>query len=46
MELVGLCDEVAVMYEGTVVDRLAGSDLTEERLVRSSVMGVGSVVRA
>ncbi|MCO5970547.1 sugar ABC transporter ATP-binding protein [Actinoallomurus soli] len=39
MELVGLCDEVAVMYEGTVVDRLSGPDLTEERLVRASVTG-------
>ncbi|MFJ8110793.1 sugar ABC transporter ATP-binding protein [Streptomyces sp. NPDC096132] len=52
MELVGLCDEVAVMYEGTVVDRVAGPELTEERLVRSSVMGTpgtsgpGSVVHA
>ncbi|MFI0410419.1 sugar ABC transporter ATP-binding protein [Actinomadura sp. 3N508] len=39
MELVGLCDEVAVMYEGAVVDRLAGDALTEERLVRASVTG-------
>jgi ribose transport system ATP-binding protein len=39
MELVGLCDEVAVMYEGAVVDRLGGADLTEERLVRASVTG-------
>lgn len=39
MELVGLCDEVAVMYEGAVVDRLAGAELTEERLVRASVTG-------
>ncbi|MER5428739.1 sugar ABC transporter ATP-binding protein [Streptomyces sp. NPDC002588] len=46
MELVGLCDEVAVLYEGTVVDRLTGPDLTEERLVRSSVMGTGGVVHA
>ncbi|MET7567767.1 sugar ABC transporter ATP-binding protein [Streptomyces sp. NPDC005492] len=54
MELVGLCDEVAVLYEGTVVDRLTGPDLTEERLVRASIMGTaatdtpgsGSVVHA
>ncbi|HEX6351774.1 sugar ABC transporter ATP-binding protein [Actinophytocola sp.] len=39
MELVGLCDEVAVMYEGTVVDLLHGEDLTEERLVHASVVG-------
>ncbi|MEU6259399.1 sugar ABC transporter ATP-binding protein [Streptomyces sp. NPDC047043] len=42
MELVGLCDEVAVPYEGRVVDRLAGTDLTEERLVRASVMGAAA----
>jgi ribose transport system ATP-binding protein len=46
MELVGLCDEVAVMYEGKIVDRLAGPSLTEERLVRSSVTGAGSVAHA
>jgi ABC-type sugar transport system ATPase subunit len=39
MELVGLCDEVLVMYEGRVVERLAGDSLTEERLVRASVTG-------
>ncbi|MER6157560.1 sugar ABC transporter ATP-binding protein [Streptomyces sp. NPDC001868] len=54
MELVGLCDEVAVLYEGAVVDRLTGPGLTEESLVRASVMGTsamdapgsGSVVHA
>ena len=39
MELVGLCDEVLVMYEGQVVERLAGDALTEELLVRASVTG-------
>jgi ribose transport system ATP-binding protein len=39
MELVGLCDEVAVMYEGAIVDRQSGADLTEERLVHASVAG-------
>ena len=39
MELVGLCDEVAVMYEGRIVDRLGGAELTEERLVHTSVTG-------
>ncbi|MCW6004240.1 sugar ABC transporter ATP-binding protein [Micromonospora sp. CPCC 205371] len=39
MELVGLCDEVAVMYEGSIVDRLVGAELTEERLVHASVVG-------
>jgi len=42
MELVGLCDEVAVLYEGQVVDRLKGPSLTEERLVRASVMGTAT----
>ncbi|WSQ06669.1 sugar ABC transporter ATP-binding protein [Streptomyces sp. NBC_01231] len=44
MELVGLCDEVAVLYEGRVVDRLTGPDLTEERLVRASVLGTSAGV--
>jgi ribose transport system ATP-binding protein len=39
MELVGLCDEVLVMYEGRVVERLAGAEVTEERLVHASVTG-------
>jgi ribose transport system ATP-binding protein len=42
MELVGLCDEVAVLYEGAIVDRLTGPTLTEERLVRASVMGTAT----
>lgn len=42
MELVGLCDEVAVLYEGRIVDRLTGPALTEERLVRASVMGTAT----
>jgi ABC-type sugar transport system ATPase subunit len=49
MELVGLCDEVAVMYEGAIVERLAGPALTEESLVRASVAGghlAGSVTGA
>ena len=46
LELVGLCDEVAVMYEGRIVDRLAGNDLTEERLVHSSVTGHEVVTHA
>ncbi|MDQ1070781.1 sugar ABC transporter ATP-binding protein [Streptomyces canus] len=46
MELVGLCDEVAVLYEGTIVDRLAGPALTEERLVRASVMGTATDLAA
>ena len=41
MELVGLCDEVTVMYEGAIVDRLTGDELTEERLVHAAVVGRG-----
>jgi ABC-type sugar transport system ATPase subunit len=39
LELIGLCDEIVVMYEGRVVQRLIGDDITEEQLVRASVMG-------
>lgn len=46
MELVGLCDEVLVMYEGAVVDRLAGAELTEERLVQASVAGRSTAAEA
>lgn len=46
LELVGLCDEVAVMYEGRIVDRLSGDDLTEERLVHASVTGHESPTHA
>ncbi|TMR93874.1 sugar ABC transporter ATP-binding protein [Nonomuraea basaltis] len=46
MELVGLCDEVLVMYEGTVVDRLEAAELTEERLVHASVAGRGATGEA
>lgn len=43
MELVGLCDEIAVMYEGRVIDRLTGDRVTEEELVRVSVTGGAGV---
>ena len=36
-ELVALCDRVLVLYEGAVVETLAATDLTEERLVGSSM---------
>ncbi|WP_028924662.1 sugar ABC transporter ATP-binding protein [Pseudonocardia acaciae] len=39
MELVGLCDEVLVMYEGRVVRSLAGDEVTEQDLVHASVTG-------
>ncbi|WP_313716527.1 sugar ABC transporter ATP-binding protein [Arsenicicoccus bolidensis] len=36
-ELVALCDRVLVLYEGAVVETLTAADLTEERLVGSSM---------
>lgn len=39
LELIGLCDEVAVMYEGRIVTVLRGDQLTEARLVEASVRG-------
>ncbi len=38
LELIGLCDEIAVMYEGRVVERLTGDDITEKALVHASVI--------
>ncbi|MBE3574467.1 MAG: sugar ABC transporter ATP-binding protein [Firmicutes bacterium] len=37
MELVGLCDSVLVMYEGAVVTRLTGEQITEANIVASAV---------
>lgn len=39
LELIGLCDEVAVMYEGRIVTVLRGDQLTEAQLVKASVRG-------
>lgn len=39
MELVGLCDSVTVMFEGRVAKYLEGEEVTEENVVRASVMG-------
>lgn len=39
MELVGLCDEVIVMFEGRSIQTLRGDDLNEENLVRVAVTG-------
>lgn len=41
MELVGLCDSISVMYEGKVVKVLEGDEVTEENVVRASVIGSG-----
>ncbi|GAB3125293.1 sugar ABC transporter ATP-binding protein [Glaciibacter psychrotolerans] len=38
LELIGLCDEIAVMYEGRIVERLQGEKITEEALVHASVI--------
>lgn len=38
-EIVGLCDRVYVMHEGTVAGHLTGSDISEENIVEY-VMGV------
>lgn len=38
LELIGLCDEIAVMYEGRIVERLQGEGITEEALVHASVI--------
>lgn len=46
MELVGLCDEIAVMYEGRIIDRLTGSRISEEELVHASVTGGKGVAHA
>ncbi|HWA18382.1 MAG TPA: sugar ABC transporter ATP-binding protein [Devosia sp.] len=36
-ELIGLCDRVAVMYDGRIVTELAGDEATEERLVSAAL---------
>ena len=36
-ELVGLCDRVLVMYDGTVRTELAGGTLTKENLIAASL---------
>lgn len=38
LELIGLCDEIAVMYEGRIVETLRGDKITEEALVHASVI--------
>jgi len=37
MELIGLCDTVLVMYEGSLVARYTGEDITETNLVAAAV---------
>src|SRR6266702_919270 len=40
-ELEGLCDRVIVMSRGTVVETIAGDDITEERLIHAAVRATG-----
>jgi len=40
-ELEGLCDRVLVMSRGTVVETIAGDDITEERLIHAAVRATG-----
>lgn len=41
-ELVNLCDRVMVMYDGAVVDAVAGDDIDEERMMRGALGGVAA----
>jgi ribose transport system ATP-binding protein len=36
-ELIGCCDRVAVMYDGSIVRELAGADITEQAIVASAL---------
>ena len=37
MELIGLCDRVLVMYEGRIISRQSGAEITEANIVGSAV---------
>jgi ribose transport system ATP-binding protein len=37
LELIGLCDEILVVAQGQIVDRVPGTEATEERVVGSAV---------
>jgi ribose transport system ATP-binding protein len=37
LELVGMCDRVLVMYEGTIVRELVGNEISEEGIVSAAV---------
>lgn len=41
LELIGLCDRIAVMYEFKINDVIEGENLTEEHLVRTSILKRG-----
>ena len=36
-ELIGCCDRVAVMYNGTIVRELEGDDISEHNIISSSL---------
>jgi ribose transport system ATP-binding protein len=36
-ELIGCCDRVAVMYDGSIVRELAGADITEQAIIASAL---------
>lgn len=37
MELIGLCDRVAVMYDERIVRSLSGAEITEENIMKASI---------
>ena len=37
IELIGLCDRIAVMSEGTITGEVAGEDMTEEKIMRLAI---------
>ena len=45
-ELVNMCDRVAVMYEGRVVEELAGSAIEEETIMRAALGETAAAKRA
>jgi ribose transport system ATP-binding protein len=42
-ELEGLCDEVVVMSRGTIIEKLTGDDVTEERMIAAAVRATATV---
>lgn len=42
-ELEGLCDEVVVMSRGTIIEKLTGDDVTEERMIAAAVGATATV---
>ena len=36
-ELIGCCDRVAVMYDGSIVRELEGGDITEQAIIASAL---------